>query len=83
MDTEQKAARARRLLHDEHFRSLVNEIGDGAVRAFLSADDPGSPEVREAHALSRAIRRVEAMLQGDLDAETIEHKRKGQHRGHD
>jgi len=78
MDTEQKAARARRLLSDEHFRALVDEIREDAVRAFLSADDPGHPAVREAHALSRAVKRIEARLQGDVDAEVIDQKRKGQ-----
>lgn len=83
MDTEQRAARARRLLTDEHFQSLVQEIQDDATRAFLNADDPSSEEVRAHHALSRAVKRIRSKLQADLDAETKLKKRRGQDREHD
>lgn len=82
MDNEQKAARARRLLHDEHFQSLIAEIREHACTAFLNSALEDNDARTKARLEWAGIEAIQARLQGDLDRETISNK-KGQHRGTD
>lgn len=81
MDIEQKAARARRLLNDEHFQTLISEIREAACARFLNSALHDDDARRNALIEVKGIEAVMERLQADIDRETKSSK--DQHREND
>ena len=78
----ERAARARRLRGDDAFQEFMEAVRQRQLARFMNLS--GTPEDREdAHAILRALAEIEGTLDAAIGDETIEQKRKGQHRGHD
>ncbi|MDF3607560.1 hypothetical protein PE067_16250 [Paracoccus sp. DMF-8] len=76
-----KAARAKALREDPAFAEFIQEVRSRQVDVFLNAES--SSEARdEAHAIIRAVGKIEAALKSAETDWAFEQK-KGQHRGHD
>lgn len=80
MNTEQKAATAKRLLDDEGLSLAFAEIRDAAARVFLNT----SSTVEEREQAHQDVRAIEALrnrlrLWGTEKA-IADHRQKGQHR---
>lgn len=81
-EISERAARARRLRDDEAFQEFMEAVRQQQVARFLNLS--GQTEDREeAHAMLRALAAIEGTLDAAIGDETIEQKRKGQHRGYD
>jgi len=83
MNTEQKAATAKRLLDDEGLSLAFDEILGAATRVFLDA--ASTQEAREqAHEDVRSIQKLRNRLKlWGSEQKIAEHRMKGQHRGSD
>jgi len=83
MNTEQKAATAKRLLDDEGLSLAFDEILEAATRVFLDA--ASTQEAREqAHEDVRSIQALRNRLKlWGTEQKIAEHRMKGQHRGSD
>jgi hypothetical protein len=81
-DTELRAARAKRLRDDETFQKVIEEIRNEAIRAFLNSGPSDSETRDEAHAMTRALSKIEGKLNSWVSAQSLAEK-KGQHRGTD
>lgn len=74
--------KARVLLKDETFQSVMQEIKDTQVAVFL--DTAATPEDREeAHVIVRALGHIEAVIRFRVTDAAFEQKQKDQHRGND
>jgi hypothetical protein len=78
---KQRAGEARRLLADEVFKAVIQEIRDEATAFFLNANC-GIDELADAHMRVRATQIILDSLQARLDAEVVLNK-KDQHRAND
>jgi len=81
-ETERRAARAKRLRADETFQQVMKELKDEAIAAFLSSGAQDSAARDEAHAMTRALSRIEGKLESWIAAQSLAEKR-SQHRGND
>lgn len=81
MTVKQRAAEARRLLADEAFKSVIEEIRGDAVSFFLTVDCDIN-QIADAHARVRATQIILDALQARIDAEAVADK-KDQDRGYD
>lgn len=79
--TSERASRAQRLRDDEAFKEFLEDTRQLQAAVFL---DPNSqPEEREeAHAIVRALSKLDSTLEAAIADWTVEQK-KGQHRGSD
>ena len=80
-DTKRRAARAKALMQSDAFVDVMQDLRDRQIAAFVnSAAD--QIEAREgAHAMVRALNKIEEALQADVDAGTLLDKQKERHRG--
>lgn len=71
----EKAARAKRLRADEAFQEFISEVLEDQKTVFMNA---ASDEARlaEAHAIVRAVSKIEAKLKAAETNARIEQKRK-------
>lgn len=80
MNTEHKAATAKRLLDDEGLSLAFTEIRETAVRVFLNASST-TEEREQAHQDVRAIEALRNKLKlWGTEKAIADHKQKGQHR---
>lgn len=81
-DISEKAFRAKRLRDDELFKEFIAEVREDAIQAFVTSG-PGDAGTREdAHAIVRALAKLEARLDAAIDAKALQNKR-DQDRGND
>ena len=78
----EKAARAKRLQGDEGFQEFMAEVKADQTSVFLDAHSTEDAR-SEAHAIIRALTKIEGTLTAAIGAQTFEQKKKGQHRGND
>ena len=78
---KQRAGEARRLMADEVFQAVIQEIRDDATAFFLNADCDIT-ELANAHMRVRATQIILDALHARLDDEALQDK-KDQHRGND
>lgn len=78
MNIEDKAAWAKRLRGDEAFQMFMAEVREDAIAAFTesAADDTAKRE--EAHAILRALGKIDGALQTAINAKAVKDKK-----GHD
>lgn len=78
----EKAARAERLRADESYQEFIGEVRNAQSAVFLNAHS--TAEEREAaHAIVRALTKIEDALATAIGGWTFEQAKKGQHRGSD
>lgn len=78
---QEKAARAKALRENPAFAEFIQEVRNQQVAVFPNEAWPvGARE--EAHAIMRAVEKIEAALKSAETGWAFEQK-KGQHRGHD
>lgn len=77
----EKAGEAHRLLNDEAFLSLIEEIRTSAMEVFLNANCD-IDQISKAHEKVRATQIILDALQERLNAKLVEDK-KDRHRGND
>jgi len=80
-DVKIRASRAKALMQSDAFTDAMKDLRDRQIAAFV---DSGADQVEareEAHAMVRALNRIEEYLQADVDAGTILDKKKERHRG--
>lgn len=82
MNVQEKASRAKRLRDDEAFQDLMAEVRNDAIAAFVNSGAADAAAREEAHALLRALSKIEGTLEAAIGAKTLADK-KGQHRGSD
>jgi len=70
-DVKVRASRAKALMQSDAFTDAMKDLRDRQIDVFVSsgADDTSARE--EAHAMVRALNRIEEALQADVDAGTI------------
>lgn len=83
MNIDEKASRAKRLRDDEAFQGLISEVRNDAIAKFVNSGAADAEAREEAHALLRALSKIEGTLAAAIDAKTLADKKKGQHRGSD
>jgi alpha-glucuronidase len=76
LDIKQRAARARALLADENFRTVMDELRDEQVKIFLNSGSTDSEIREEAHSIVSALSKIEGRLQSAITDEKIFEKRK-------
>jgi len=80
-DVKVRASRAKALMQSDAFTDAMKDLRDRQIAVFV---DSGADELEtreEAHAMVRALNRIEEALQADVDAGTILDKQKERHRG--
>jgi len=82
MNTNEKAAVAARLNADEGFKAVMSEIREDALSAFVNSAAGDTATREEAHALLRALSKVDGKLRAWTGGKVYADK-KGQHRGSD
>lgn len=74
--------KARALLKDETFQSVMQEIKDTQIAIFLNT--AATPEDREeAHVIVRALGHIDKVIRERIADAEFEQKKKDQHRGND
>lgn len=81
-EIKRRAMEARSLRDNPAFKAVIQEIRDSAGQVFF---DPHADveDLTKAHAKVRAVETFLDALQARIDAEAIEDKKKGLHRGSD
>lgn len=82
MNVRERAAQAERLAADSAFQALIQDVRNDAISQFLNSE-PNDAEARDdAHAMVRALEKIEGRLAAYVDAFKIE-QHKDRHRGND
>lgn len=81
-DIKALAQQAERLMQNEDFRALLDEIEKDAVELFLRANGDTNTISRASDAVL-AVRLVESALKTRIDAAKLEENRKAKHRAND
>lgn len=76
MDIKQRAARARSLLADENFKTVMDELKQEQINVFLNSGSSDSESREEAHSIVSALSKIEARLQSAITDEKVFDKRK-------
>ena len=76
-----KAASARRLVADEAFQDFVADVRAQCLTIFENSGPADTGTREEAHALLRAITKLQGAISAASFAGALEQKREGQHRG--
>lgn len=76
MDIKQRAARARALLADDNFKTVMNELKQEQINVFLNSGSSDSESREEAHSIVSALGKIEARLQSAITDEKVFEKRK-------
>lgn len=82
MNIEDKAAWAKRLRGDEAFQMFMAEVREDAMQAFANSAADETAKREEAHAILRALGKLDGALQTAINAKAVKDK-KGQDRASD
>jgi len=80
-DTIRRANRAKALMQSDAFRDVMQDLRDRQIAAFVNSAAEQSDARENAHAMVRALNKIEEALQADVDAGTLLDKQKERHRG--
>jgi hypothetical protein len=83
MNIEDKAAWAKRLRGDEAFQMFMAEVREDAIAAFTESAAGETAKREEAHAILRALSKLDGKLQSALNDKAVKDKKKGQDRASD
>jgi alpha-glucuronidase len=76
LDIKQRAARARALLADDNFKTVMDELKQEQINVFLNSGSTDSEIREEAHSIVSALSKIEGRLQSAITDEKIFEKRK-------
>jgi len=76
LDIKQRAARARALLADDNFKTVMDELKQEQINIFLNSGSADSGIREEAHSIVSALGKIEARLQSAITDEKVFEKRK-------
>ena len=76
MDIKQRAARARALLADDNFKTVMDELKQEQINVFLNSGSSDSESREEAQSIVSALGKIEARLQSAITDEKVFEKRK-------
>jgi len=76
LDIKQRAARARALLADDNFKTVMDELKQEQINVFLNSGSSDSESREEAHSIVGALGKIEARLQSAITDEKVFEKRK-------
>lgn len=80
-DTIRRANRAKALMQSDAFLDVMQDLRDRQIAAFVNSAAEQSDARENAHAMVRALNKIEEALQADVDAGTLLDKQKERHRG--
>ena len=73
-----QAEEAKRLKNDTAFKQFMDDVRDDQIRIFTSSEASDVDAREEAHAIIRALNKIEVFLDATIAAEAIlDRKRKG------
>ena len=75
-DIELRASKARALLADENFKTLMQELKQRQADIFFNSARSDTESREEAHTIMSALNKIEAYLQSAITDEKILKKRK-------
>ena len=79
-----QAEDAKRLKNDTAFTQFVEDVRNEQIRLFTTSDAQDVEQREEAHAILRALNKIEVQLDAAIAAETLlDRKQEEQHRGSD
>jgi len=76
IDIEQRASKARALLADETFKTLMQELKQRQTEIFFNSAHSDFESREEAYSIMSALNKIEAHLQSAITDEKILKKRK-------
>jgi hypothetical protein len=76
IDIEQRASKARALLADENFKTLIEELKQRQTEIFFNSAPSDTEKREEAYSMMSALNKIEAHLQSAITDEKILKKRK-------
>ena len=76
IDIEQRASKARALLADETFKTLMQELKQRQTEIFFNSSHSDFESREEAYSIMSALNKIEAHLQSAITDEKILKKRK-------
>ena len=71
MDYKKRAIRAKNLLRNEEFLSMMEDLRDNQLRLIANTSAPEVEKREDAHAIYRALNEIEFLLRADVDAEKL------------
>ena len=80
-DIKRRANRAKSLMQSDAFVSVMQDLRDRQVAAFVNSAAEQAEAREDAHAMVRALNKIEEALQADVDAGTLLDKQKERDRG--
>ena len=80
-DIKRRANRAKSLMQSDAFVSVMQDLRDRQVAAFVNSAAEQAEAREDAHPMVRALNKIEEALQADVDAGTLLDKQKERDRG--
>jgi hypothetical protein len=80
-DTKRRASRAKALMQSDAFVDVMKDLRDRQIAAFVNSGADQLDAREDAHAMVRALNKIEEALQADVDAGTLLDKQKERDRG--
>ena len=80
-DVKVRASRAKALMQSDAFTEAMTDLRSRQIDVFVNSGADELESREEAHAMVRALNRIEEALQADVDAGTILDKKEERHRG--
>jgi len=80
-DIKRRASRAKALMQSDAFVDVMQDLRDRQIAAFVNSAAEQTEAREDAHAMVRALNKIEEALQADVDAGTLLDKQKERDRG--
>lgn len=80
-DIKRRASRAKALMQSGAFVDVMKDLRDRQIAAFVNSASDQLEAREDAHAMVRALNKIEEALQADVDAGTLLDKQKERDRG--
>ena len=82
MDYKVRASRSKALMQNEHFQLIMKDLQNQQLEGFANSSADEMEKREDAHAILRALKQIEYLLQADINAEILIEK-KDRHRHDD
>tara|TARA_R110000744_G_scaffold134534_1_gene243579 strand:- start:2588 stop:2836 length:249 start_codon:yes stop_codon:yes gene_type:complete len=82
MDYKVRASRSKALMQNEHFQLIMKDLQNQQLEGFANSSADEVEKREDAHAILRALKQIEYLLQADINAEILIEK-KDRHRHDD
>lgn len=71
MDYKVRASRAKALMQNDHFLTIMEDLRDRQLEIFADSSADEMDKREDAHAILRALNQLEYILQADINAEKL------------